>query len=173
MVDLLYDWVLGCCLARQKCMEQSRTALTKLLVTKLWGKLSQRSDLDQFVIVQDPNELESFFDDITIEVKGFTPVGEDTMYFEQLLQLVVTEWFSSKLHNQLQKVLNTDNEISPVFGKNSCINTFVSGGAKNYRYLVQCGDGSLKSVCKARGLTINSETKKTLNFDTLCNMVLN
>ncbi|KAF4513998.1 UNVERIFIED_CONTAM: hypothetical protein B566_EDAN018504 [Ephemera danica] len=194
-----------------------RRALTKLLVTTLWGKLSQRSDLNQFVIVQDPNEMEALLDDKSIEVKGVTPVENDTMYVtykpnvETLVNApntnVVLAAFTTcygrmhlykVLHELQQRVLYTDtdsvlfvstsgskdpeegihlgqltDEITPVFGENSFIKTFVAGGAKNYCYLVQCADGSLKSVCKARGLTINSETEKILNFDTLCNMVLN
>ena len=46
------------------------------------------------------------------------------------------------------------------------ISEFVSGGPKNYTYSVlDTGDGREKIVCKIRGLTLNYNASKMVNFD--------
>jgi len=59
------------------------------------------------------------------------------------------------------------------YGVDSYIVEFVSGGPKTYAYLVWSTDKkALIPVCKIKGLTLNMKTSKTLNFDTLKEMVL-
>jgi hypothetical protein len=57
-----------------------KRALTKMLATCLWGKLSQRNDLQQFEVVQTQARMDEMLNDTTIEVKGVIPVGDETMY---------------------------------------------------------------------------------------------
>lgn len=49
---------------------------------------------------------------------------------------------------------------------------FVAGGAKNYGYVVHKPDGSEKTKFKVRGITLNDASNKVVNFDTLCDLVL-
>jgi hypothetical protein len=56
------------------------------------------------------------------------------------------------------------------------IEEFVSGGPKNYAYRVVNGiDASkpAKTVCKVRGITLNYNASKLVNFDVIRKMVLN
>ena len=58
-------------------------------------------------------------------------------------------------------------------GPGQFIDEFVSGGPKNYAYKVMKADGSTKTVCKVRGITLNYTTSQIVNFDTIRDMVLN
>jgi hypothetical protein len=65
-------------------------------------------------------------------------------------------------------------EIAPL-GQNCFISEFVSGGPKNYAYIVRSSsDPSFnKEVCKVRGVTINYSNDKVVCFETLKSMVPN
>jgi hypothetical protein len=63
-------------------------------------------------------------------------------------------------------------EVEPMGGVGSYITEFCSAGPKNYGYLIKCADGRTKSICKARGITINAGNQDVVNFNTLKNMVL-
>ncbi|XP_046405446.1 uncharacterized protein LOC124170632 [Ischnura elegans] len=64
-------------------------------------------------------------------------------------------------------------EISPL-GEGCYISEFVSGGPKNYAYIVKSKRDPTfeKSVCKVRGITINASNDGVVCFDTLKEMVL-
>jgi hypothetical protein len=53
------------------------------------------------------------------------------------------------------------------------IDEFVSGGPKNHAYRVVSGTGATKTVCKVRGITLNYNASKLVNFDVIRKMVLN
>lgn len=61
------------------------------------------------------------------------------------------------------------------YGPGAYIIEFVSGGPKNYTYLVFIPDGSgggkIKSVVKVKGHTLNFETNKLINFEVMKAMV--
>jgi hypothetical protein len=62
-------------------------------------------------------------------------------------------------------------EVMELGGPQSFIKRFCGGGSKCYAYEVEGADGSTKSICKARGLTINSSnfsnsSKHVVNFNT-------
>ena len=61
------------------------------------------------------------------------------------------------------------NELCP----SEYIGELVSGGLKSYAYNVVKPDGSTKTVCKVRGITLNYTTFQILNFETIRDMVLN
>jgi hypothetical protein len=53
------------------------------------------------------------------------------------------------------------------------IDEFVSGGPKNYAYRVVSDKDVTKTVCKVRGITLNYNASKLVNFDVIRKMVLN
>lgn len=58
------------------------------------------------------------------------------------------------------------------YGPGSYIDTFVSGGPKNYAYRVRVGGGDVfKTVCKVKGVNLNYSNIAKVNFDTLQQMV--
>lgn len=60
------------------------------------------------------------------------------------------------------------------YGDGSYIDTFVSGGPKNYAYRVRVkGTSQTKTVCKVKGINLNHNNSKIINFDKLKTMVLN
>ena len=65
------------------------------------------------------------------------------------------------------------NEISS-YGKNAYITEFASTGPKSYGYVVFDPDrGEHFEIAKCKGVTLNMESCKVLNFSTLKNMVIN
>ena len=70
--------------------------------------------------------------------------------------------YSPPIGNNLGELTN---EINPKDG--NFIKTFLTGGPKNYCYALDTG----KTVCKVRGITLNHETSKIINFDTLNEML--
>ena len=53
------------------------------------------------------------------------------------------------------------------------IEEFVSGGPKNYAYtVVDTVTGERKQVCKVRGITLNYNTSRLVNFDVIRDMIL-
>ena len=57
------------------------------------------------------------------------------------------------------------NEINPKEG--NFIETFVSGGPKNYAYRLDTG----KTCCNVRGFTLNFRNSQLINFDSVVDMV--
>jgi hypothetical protein len=57
------------------------------------------------------------------------------------------------------------------YGPNSYIDEFVSGGPKNYAFLVICPSTG-RSKCKVKGITLNNDSSKVVNFATLKSMIL-
>jgi len=51
---------------------------------------------------------------------------------------------------------------------------FVSGGPKNYAYMVMTGGRGEKekTVCKVRGITLNYNASKLVNFERIKDMIL-
>jgi hypothetical protein len=59
------------------------------------------------------------------------------------------------------------------YGPGSFIQEFVSGGPKNYAFLVFCpSTGKLTPKCKVKGITLNYENSKVVNFTKLRDMIL-
>ena len=53
------------------------------------------------------------------------------------------------------------------------IEEFVSGGPKNYSYKVaNTSTGSRKTVCKVRGITLNYNATRLVNFDVIKDIIL-
>ena len=53
------------------------------------------------------------------------------------------------------------------------IEEFVSGGPKNYAYkVVDTVTGERKHVCKVRGITLNYNASRLVNFDVIRDMIL-
>jgi len=53
------------------------------------------------------------------------------------------------------------------------ISEFVSGGPKNYAYkIVTEGEEEVKTVCKVRGITLNYNASKLVNFESSRDMIL-
>ena len=66
------------------------------------------------------------------------------------------------------KLGDMTNELGP----DEYIEEFVSGGAKNYAYKICKPDGTTKTVCKVRGITLNYTSAQIVNFDTIRDMIL-
>jgi len=59
------------------------------------------------------------------------------------------------------------------FGSGSFIDQFVSGGPKNYAFSVICPSSSKRTTkCKVRGINLNYENSKVVNFTAFKNMIL-
>ena len=59
------------------------------------------------------------------------------------------------------------------FGSGSFIEEFVSGGPKNYAFSVFCpSTGKHTTKCKIKGINLNYENSKVVNFTTLRDMIL-
>jgi hypothetical protein len=59
------------------------------------------------------------------------------------------------------------------FGRGSYIEEFVSGGPKNYAFSVFCpSTGKRTTKCKVKGITLNYELSKVVNFTSIRNMIL-
>jgi hypothetical protein len=58
------------------------------------------------------------------------------------------------------------------YGQGAFISEFLSGGPKNYAYKVCLPDGTFKTVCKVRGITLNHNTSQAVNFDCMKNLIL-
>lgn len=59
------------------------------------------------------------------------------------------------------------------YGPGSYIDSFVSGGPKNYAYRVRVGGGEeTATVCKVKGINLNFENSKKVNFNKIKEMVL-
>ena len=59
------------------------------------------------------------------------------------------------------------------FGSGSFIDEFVSGGPKNYALSVICPSTGIRTTkCKVKGITLNYENSKVVNFTSLRNMIL-
>jgi len=52
------------------------------------------------------------------------------------------------------------------------ISEFVSGGPKNYAYNIVTEGEEVKTVCKARGITLNYNASKLVNFESIREMIL-
>ncbi|KAG8228345.1 hypothetical protein J437_LFUL013230 [Ladona fulva] len=60
------------------------------------------------------------------------------------------------------------------FGTDCFIDEFVSGGPKNYAIFIRSNSSDFhKTVCKVRGITVNSSTVDTVSFNNLKEIVLN
>jgi hypothetical protein len=58
------------------------------------------------------------------------------------------------------------------YGQNATIDTFVSGGPKNYAFNVSVNGEIVGNVCKAKGISLNAENSKIVNLETLQELVL-
>ena len=59
------------------------------------------------------------------------------------------------------------------FGSGSYIEEFVSGGPKNYAFSVfSPTTGKRTTKCKVKGITLNYENSRVVNFTSLRNMIL-
>lgn len=58
-------------------------------------------------------------------------------------------------------------ELTGPYGEGSYIKFFTSAGPKVYAYIVQKPDGSTEEVCKAKGVTLNFENRKYVNYNLL------
>jgi hypothetical protein len=59
------------------------------------------------------------------------------------------------------------------FGPGSYITEFESGGPKNYAFSVFCPSTNTHTTkCKAKGINLNYNSSKVINFDSLRNMIL-
>jgi len=53
-----------------------------------------------------------------------------------------------------------------------CISEFVSGEHKSYAYRVMTGGTGEKTVCKVRGITLNYNASKLVNFRHIKDLIL-
>jgi hypothetical protein len=63
------------------------------------------------------------------------------------------------------------NELAK-YGPDAHIIEFVSGGPKNYAYVIRIGPNEYKTVCKVRGITINYRNRDAVCFHSLRDMIL-
>jgi hypothetical protein len=63
-------------------------------------------------------------------------------------------------------------ELQDELESDEYIEEFVSGGPKNYAYRVVSGTGATKTVCNVRGITLNYNASKIVNFDVIKKKIL-
>jgi G:T-mismatch repair DNA endonuclease (very short patch repair protein) len=59
------------------------------------------------------------------------------------------------------------------YGRGSFIEAFVSGGPKFYAYVVRAPDGRKYEICKIKGIKLNYENSRLLNFKSIYRLILN
>lgn len=64
-------------------------------------------------------------------------------------------------------------EVTDEYGVGAYITDFVATAPKSYCYLVKTPDGSVTEHTKAKGFTLNSEAKETINFKSMSRLVEN
>jgi len=57
------------------------------------------------------------------------------------------------------------------YGRGSYIEAFVSGGPKFYAYMVCTPEGRTHEVCKVKGITLNFENSRLINFNSIREMM--
>jgi hypothetical protein len=69
-------------------------------------------------------------------------------------------------------LVDLTNELEE-YGSDSFIEQFLSGGPKNYAFSVFCPSTRKRTTkCKVKGITLNYQNSKVVNFDTLKRMIL-
>ena len=63
-------------------------------------------------------------------------------------------------------------DMSSELRPSESISEFVSGGPKNYAYKIVTEGGEVKTVCKVRGITLNYNASKLVNFESIRDMIL-
>ena len=58
------------------------------------------------------------------------------------------------------------------YGRGSYIEEFVSGGPKFYAYIVRTPDGGIHETCKVKGITLNYENSRRVNFNSIKQLLL-
>lgn len=58
------------------------------------------------------------------------------------------------------------------YGRGSFIEAFVSGGPKFYAYVVQTADGHRHEICKIKGIKLNFENSRLLNFSSIKDLLI-
>ncbi|EFN85139.1 hypothetical protein EAI_03501, partial [Harpegnathos saltator] len=66
---------------------------------------------------------------------------------------------------------NTTDELES-YGQDSYIETFISGGPKFYSYVVCTPQGRTHDVCKVKGITLNFENSRYINFNSIKNLLI-
>lgn len=57
------------------------------------------------------------------------------------------------------------------YGNGSYIQSFVSGGPKFYAYLVHTPNGEVKEVCKVKGITLNYNNSRYINYQSVRDLI--
>ncbi|XP_044594809.1 uncharacterized protein LOC123272174 [Cotesia glomerata] len=189
-------------------------SVAKLSLNSLWGKFGQRENLMQTEIVTTRARLMEMFTDSQIEICGFLPVNDKTLYINfihskdalkpsRTTNVVIAAYTTAqarlKLYSYLEKLgkralyCDTDSCIyisskglyEPPTGKflgeltdelekygiGSYITSFVTGGPKFYAFTILTPDGSIKEVCKVKGITLNVSTSLKINYKTVKSLV--
>ncbi|XP_065224228.1 uncharacterized protein LOC135848277 [Planococcus citri] len=64
-------------------------------------------------------------------------------------------------------------ELATEYGEGAYITEFICGGPKNYGYCVKTAKNEYKYVVKIRGITLNHQVSKSLNFENMKEFILN
>ncbi|XP_053406566.1 uncharacterized protein LOC123556078 [Mercenaria mercenaria] len=133
-------------------------ALAKLMLNSFWGKFGQRSNMPQVDLIEDPSV---YFDKLTSDREEVTCV------------IYVSDEFVEMPHcGETKPELNDYlGDLTDEVPGNS-IQTFITGGPKNYGYELQKPDGDGNCThCKIRGITLSCKNMLNVNFDVLRTIV--
>ncbi|KAG8239990.1 hypothetical protein J437_LFUL018632 [Ladona fulva] len=148
--------------------------LAKLMLNSFWGRFGNRENLPRCSIIRTREELLSRIMAPHVEMSRLVPVNDDVVFgcwteredSLKPLPVYVTVIWSPPTGDYL-------GDLTDEVGSGSFIEEFVSGGPKNYALKIRCrSTGLYKTICKVRGITINSANEGDVSFDRLKAMVM-
>ncbi|XP_044019527.1 uncharacterized protein LOC122859909 [Aphidius gifuensis] len=158
--------------------------LSKNMLNSLYGKLGQRSSLWRKTICSDLQEFYEIVDNEKNLIQFIEPINQETVLISWklineeepltkttnvVLAAFTTAYAREKLYSW-SKLGDLTDELEE-YGEGSYIKSFISGGPKFYSFIVQKPDGGQVEVCKLKGVRLDLEAQKFINFNTVKSLI--
>ncbi|XP_044005444.1 uncharacterized protein LOC122850350 [Aphidius gifuensis] len=158
--------------------------LSKNMLNSLYGKLGQKSSLWRKTICSGLQEYYDIVDNEKNLIQFIEPTNQETVLItwklineeepltkttNVVLAAFTTAYAREKLYSW-SKLRDLTDELEE-YGEGSYIKSFISGGPKFYSFIVQKPDGGQVEVCKLKGVRLDLEAQKFINFDTVESLI--
>lgn len=101
-------------------------------------------------------------------------LGERALYYDTDSIIYVSREGEGEYEPETGEYLGMMTDELEAYGKGSYITEFVSGGPKNYSFKVYSPESDkVETVCKVKGFKLTWTASKTVNFESIKEMVLN
>ena len=129
----------------------------------MWGKLTERNNNTNTKIIREPKELYGFLATPGIVVASLTFASDDVIW---------ASWRFIK-EEKIPNLRHMNGHMTSELKPSESIEEFTSGGPKNSaKKVVNTVTGERKQVCKVRGITLNYNASRLVNFDVIRDMIL-